>query len=768
MKPQTIPETVVPVLEPNATAMMAQQSLTFSTSPWLIALSIAFCLICIVFSWIAIRRSGYLRSVVVLESLRLAAVILGAVLLNQPEWIEDYRSSEKPTFAVLIDRSPSMQTRDVVVKTDKANAAGEATANSATASNATATTRAEAVEPLGVADYWSSLNAIANVTVGTFPPDGVADGTDLASPLTAALDSDSGMLGVLMISDGDWNLGEAPVSVASRYRTLGVPIFTLPVGSATRLPDIELLSLDTPTFGIVNKGVRIPFTIESTLPRDVVAQIAVTISDGERLTKEVRIRAMSRTSDAVVWTPKNEGDYTVQVDVPQNASETIDSNNTLAAPIAIRQEKLKVLVIDSLPRWEYRYLRNALSRDPGVDVACLLFHPDLDKVGGGNKDYIKEFPATLDELSKYDVVFLGDVGLREGQLTAEQCKLLRGLIEFQASGLVLMPGPRGNLQSLSETELEPLFPVVLDDSRAEGLGSQTAMRMELTETGRRSLLTKLADTQEDNFDVWMNLPGFQWHTAVARAKPGSEVLAVHESAMGEQGRMPLLATKTFGAGKVLFMGTDGVWRWRRGVEDKYHYRFWGQVVRWMAYQRNMAKGESMRFYFSPDSPSIGQTLALRANIMQASGEPLGAGDVSAKIEAPSGKSQVVRLASGGSESWGSFEGRYEANEPGLHRVTLLCKQTEETLETSFFVQGASRERIGQAARPKVLEELSRLTGGKALTLADRDQWFDAIRTAPQPPSTIRRVPLWSHPWLVALMIGLLSAFWIGRKAAGLI
>ena len=45
------------------------------------------------------------------------------------------------------------------------------------------------------------------------------------------------------------------------------------------------------------------------------------------------------------------------------------------------------------------------------------------------------------------------------------------------------------------------------------------------------------------------------------------------------------------------MGTDGAWRWRKGVEDKYHYRFWGQVVRWMAYQRNMAKGETMRLYY---------------------------------------------------------------------------------------------------------------------------------------------------------------------------
>lgn len=733
----------------NSATNAAYESLSFSTSPWLILVSVLACAACFALSWLAIRRSGYLRSVIGLEVLRSSAVLLGAILLNQPEWIQDFRSTQKPTFAILVDRSPSMQTQDVIL--DKK-----------------ATSRESAVDEVAKPGAWSELSKIANVVISDFPPKGIVDGTDLSTPLGEVLDNASNVMGVLVVSDGDWNAGTPPVSVASRYRTLGTPIFALPVGSSTRLPDLELLSIDTPTFGIVKKGVRIPFTIDSSLPRDVVSTIVINTSDGEKLTKEVRIRAMSRTSDAVVWTPKSEGDFTISVQIPEHSEETITSNNASSSPISIRQEKLKVLVIDSLPRWEYRYLRNALSRDPGVDVSCLLFHPDLDRLGGGNKDYIKEFPATLDELSKYDVVFLGDVGIDKGQLTQEQCQMIRGLVEFQASGLVFMPGSQGNQHSLAQTPLEPLMPVVLDPSNTDGIGTRNAMRMELTEAGRRSLLTKLADTAEDNVDVWMNLPGFQWHSAVARAKAGVEVLAVHETATGEQGRMPLLATKTFGSGKVLFMGTDGVWRWRKGVEDKFHYRFWSQVVRWMAYQRNMAKGESMRFYFSPDTPSIGQTLLLRANVMQTSGEPLAQGDVTARIESPSGKTQSIKLAAGGSESWGSFEGRYETAEPGNHKVTLLCKQTAESLETSFFVQGVSKERVGQAARPKVLEELARLTGGKTLSLQQPDQWIDAIRMAPQPPSTIRRIPLWSHPWLVALMVALLSAFWIGRKAIGLI
>src|SRR4051812_42877468 len=130
------------------------------------------------------------------------------------------------------------------------------------------------------------------------------------------------------------------------------------------------------------------------------------------------------------------------------------------------------------------------------------------------------------------------------------------------------------------------------------------------------------------------------------------------------------------------MGTDGAWRWRKGVEDKYHYRFWGQVVRWMAYQRNMAKGESMRLYFAPDQPQRKQTLALHAAVMSRGGEPLSRGDVAAKITAPSGKTETIRLLSSG-EEWGVFHGQFTSVEAGKHDVVLTCRETGASLETTF-------------------------------------------------------------------------------------
>ncbi|MFN9917615.1 MAG: hypothetical protein ACK53L_33830, partial [Pirellulaceae bacterium] len=232
-----------------------------------------------------------------------------------------------------------------------------------------------------------------------------------------------------------------------------------------------------------------------------------------------------------------------------------------------------------------------------------------------------------------------------------------------------MPGWQGRQQSLMDTDLAELMPVIFDSEQPEGWGTRTPAHFELTEVGRRSLLTRLADSLEDNLKVWENLPGFQWYAPVLRAKAGTEILAVHPEASSPSGRLPLLVTQAYGVGKVLFMGTDGAWRWRKGVEDLYHYRFWGQVVRWMAYQRNMATGESMRLYYSPEQPDVGQTIFLNANVMEANGEPMNDGEVTARIISPSGLAQTVTFEPQG-DDWGAFSSRFVAQEAGLHELSL--------------------------------------------------------------------------------------------------
>ena len=544
----------------------------------------------------------------------------------------------------------------------------------------------------------------------------------------------------------------------------GVPVFAVPLGSESRLPDVELKSFEVPAFAIAGKPLRIPFTIESSLPRDEAATIEMKSSTGESITKAVTIPAMSRLQDVMVWKPEKPGELKLTLTVPKTGGELFLENNSIEAPLAIRKEQLHVLVIESYPRWEYRYLRNALERDPGVEVNCVLFQPDVGQPGAG-RGYLPAVPKE-DVLAKYDVVFLGDVGTGKGQLTVEQCAQLQKLVRDQAAGLVFMPGLRGFENSLNGTALSELVPVVWDEAQPRGWGTSAPGRFALTEAGVHSLLTKLEDTDEASARIWATLPGFQWYAPAMRAKAGSEILATHSTESNRFGRIPLLVTRTHGAGKILFMGTDGAWRWRKGVEDRYHYRFWGQVVRWMAYQRNMSPGEKMRLFYSPDRPVAGAVLSLNANVTSLNGDPLHDGTVMAEITPPSGRASSVRLMSAGEDAWGLFTGTFTPTEPGEHHVRLTCADAGAALEATISVGGTSREKRGQPAKVDVLREIAQLTRGKLIESTDPAAIISAIAALPQAELQERRVQIWAHPLWAGFLILLMGIFWIGRKIAG--
>src|SRR5262249_22090857 len=93
---------------------MNTSHLTFLWTPWSAALSNAVVLLAAVLCWLAWRRSGYARSQGLLELLRFGIVALMALILNQPEWVEEFRPAEKPGVLVLWDNSISMDTRDVI------------------------------------------------------------------------------------------------------------------------------------------------------------------------------------------------------------------------------------------------------------------------------------------------------------------------------------------------------------------------------------------------------------------------------------------------------------------------------------------------------------------------------------------------------------------------------------------------------------------------------------------------------------------------------
>ena len=161
----------------------------------------------------------------------------------------------------------------------------------------------------------------------------------------------------------------------------------------------------------------------------------------------------------------------------------------------------------------------------------------------------------------------------------------------------------------------------------------------------------------------------------------------------------------------------------------------------MAYQRNMAKGETMRLDYVPDQPRMNQTL-MSTTSYEPGGEPVRQGDVSARITAPSGKSETVRFRSDG-EEWGTFAGRFDPHEPGKYRVTLTCKQTKAIAGDLVPRSRVSRPNAWVTARPAGSpgEEIARVTRGKVIRADKVAEIVQSLADLPEPPPLVRRVQL---------------------------
>ncbi len=723
------------------------------------------------------RASEGRKAVTTLEGLRLFIITLLVVTLLRPEFVRQIKRTENPEIAVLMDASASMNTRDIVgADVRRLISIPQTTNQSLLTSAATQTNRAVAradwLQQKRRSQFWKPLEKSGKVVLTDFsaPTSNTNapqtdDGTDLNRVLETAAQQQKNLKAVLLLTDGDWNQGKSPLVAATRLREQNIPVFAVTVGRETPIPDLVLENVSAPSYGLFGEQIAIPFKIRSHLPHEVRTEISLGEANWDEVKKEIVIPPLGEVQDAILWSPHAMGEATLTLKLPGQPDEGIAENNEQNFRINIREDKLKVLVVDSLPRWEYRYLRNALARDPGVEMHCILFHPEIGM--GGGKDYLPAFPSTKEQISSYDVIFLGDVGIGSGELTEKDAELIKGLVEQQSSGLIFLPGRRGRELTFLKSPLADLYPVVLDEKKPQGTGLQNESQLLLSSMGKHHLLTRFDSDENHNDELWKLLPGFYWSAAVEKSRPGSEVLAVHSSLRNSFGRMPLLATRAAGTGKILFMGSDSAWRWRRGVEDKFHYRFWSQVVRWMAHQRHLSEKEGIRLSYSPETPHVGDTVFLQGTVLDTAGYPAENETVTGKIISPNNRSERLEFSAleGG---WGVFKSSFIAQAGGKYKIQLAAEKNSRSLETEILVNQPLREKIGQPVNSQVLREIAGLTGGASVSYEDLEKIIQKISLLPEPKPIEKRIRLWSSPWWGGLILFLLAIYWTGRKLAGMV
>jgi von Willebrand factor type A domain len=577
---------------------------------------------------------------------------------------------------------------------------------------------------------------------------------------------------VVLLTDGQTTEGE-PLSKASELAARkGVPLFVVGLGSAEPARDIELTELLVDDVVFVDDAVRFQAKLRARgfkgekvtvrlKERDSTSADPKAVRDLD--SKEVEAPADGEASRIeLVHHPKTTGERTFIIEVEPRPRELQKDNNRIERVVTVRKEKLKVLLVDSDPRYEFRYVKNYLERDETIDLSVVLTSSD-PAYGEEDRSALPTFPAAREDLFAFDVVLFGDADLSYLSLTQ-----LQNLVQFVAEkggGVLFIAGEIFNPLAYRGTPLESLLPVELSDARnPTAVGTSVdSFRPELTLEGRASPIFRFGDDDASSTRIWNDLPKLFWYLDAPRKKPAALVLAEHPTVTGSDGKIPLILYQFVGLGKAMFHGFDDTWRWRFRAGDRYFGRFWVQTIRFLARsklvgQRQAEVQTDRRRY------QRGQPIQFRVRFPNPGLAPA-TGDVVVQVErSGQGPRKLALKPVPGTRNL--FEGALAQAAEGDYEVRLMPPPVlEGPIPTASFRVDApvnEFERI-EMNEPELLRA-AESTGGKFYTPLAADALLkDLPKPQKQPLDTDPPIPLWNTWPVLALFLLLLTVEWVFRK-----
>jgi hypothetical protein len=388
------------------------------------------------------------------------------------------------------------------------------------------------------------------------------------------------MAGIVLVTDGANNSGSDPLAAAQIAKDARIPLFIYGVG-ITSPKNLVVSEIVASPIAYVKDDVPVSLRIKSQGIANARVVLKLVDSNGQEEKvdeKEVAFDSDGETSVALKFTPKTKGNFALKATIEPSdlgVVEVARDDNDIATPLSVIDSKIKVLLIDQAPRWEFKYLAALLLRDRRVDAKLFLVEGASGLSKPKDSPYLDRLPDDRKEIEKYDVIILGDVNPRV--FSTAQLEGFRDFVFNSRGGLAVIAGKKYNPWSYRRTPIEDMLPVELEVG-VGGMGAGPAgeeindkpIMLELTTAGKSAPMLRLNSDEAASERMWAKLPPVYWVAPVARAKPAAEVFLQDPSVnrSTRYGKMPVVASQQYGQGQVMFIGTDNTWRWRKNKGDE--------------------------------------------------------------------------------------------------------------------------------------------------------------------------------------------------------
>jgi uncharacterized membrane protein len=607
----------------------------------------------------------------------------------------------------------------------------------------------------------------------------VVDSTDVPTVISDIFRQLQGqpVSAIVLLTDGASNAGTRADVATAQARQNSTNIFAIPLGSPDEPFNLALQSLQVPE----NSFVRDPVAVKARLHAAGITQPTPTRVTLYRKLPDGKPGEVLKSLDVTVDPSKKDMDIEMtfkpdkaeRIDllarVDANPDELTAADNSVTGTTTVMDAKVRALLVEGYPRWEFRYLKNEYIREKTVDVSCLLLSADENFAQEGDVP-ITRFPETEEEMNNYDVLVIGDVDPQFFSPT--QRKLIINFVGKKGGGLAWIAGSQFNPDSYKGTELEPLLPIVPDDPNSPITTpcDGSPFHMTMTPEGRDSNLFRFFDSADDNARQLSELPPLYWYKPVIGKKASGIVYAnIANPANGSQ-PIPLLVVGQYGLGRTLFSAVCDTWRWRYYVGEPLYQSYWLQMARLL--YRNKAMNQSRQIEIAADAQTVdvGGAIHLSAVVH----DPLLVGQMPLEIplqvidiknHTPLEPVILKRLANAPDQ----FEGTFTGNQLGKFQAQVRAGVLPiEVPPIDLEVSPASREQATAAADLDALGALVNPTKGKIIPLPLAAELAKDVADRSVQSSITESEDLWNKPIALVLILAFLTIEWLIRKSSGLI
>lgn len=611
--------------------------------------------------------------------------------------------------------------------------------------------------------------------------------------------------GVVVISDGR-SLDEPTRSTLRRLQAERIPVFTLPLGSDEPLQDLAVRRADAPPVAFTDDIVPVEVEIERIggppdQPHGATVRLVDTATDA--VLDERRYDAdepLQRLTLSAVSSEPGRAQWEVRIE--PDGPDLIEQNNSMQLAVELVDRPLRVVYFDGYPRWEQRYLKNILLRERSVSSSSLILSPGRRFLQEGDV-ILDAIPTSPGQWGDFDVIILGD--LRAESFSSRQLEQIREQVATRGTGLIWIAGEGPTPQGWRGSPLEDLLPFRLTERPDAPISAwQDEVTMTPTAQAERLGVLRLADPDRDG--AWwppaLSDPATGWSRLrwahridPALLKPAAEVLALAVPVYDTADPAPLVVSMRYGAGRVLYVGTDEIWRWRYGRGEFLPERFWVQMIRLLGRESLARTGVPARLETSPRRAEADQPVRIAVELfdqllidsaqpdltvsIQRTADPRGFAVDDPDQPTPDPEPPITlqlrpeRRPGPGVEQADAartFAATWLPVQSGLYRIEVTDPALAAAdLQTEVEIWLPDDELRRPETDHALLARLSEETGGAILTP-------DQLRELPEllPNRRLRILappdehPLWDTPLALLLVITLLTAEWVGRRLIRLV